>query len=425
MAPYLLLGFFIAGLLYAFVPQKLYAKHLQKPGFKSVLYSTLLGIPLPLCSCGVLPTTVSLRKSGASRGACTSFLISTPQTGVDSILATYSLLGLPFAIIRPIAALVTGLVGGFVTDLSFKDEKATDVVSKNVENKNLTFMQKLKVALQYAFGELLEDVGKWLVIGLLVSALITVAVPNDFFSALQDYPFLNMLIVLVIAIPMYTCATGSIPIALSLMMKGMTPGAAFLLLMAGPAINTASMLVINKAFGKKQTVIYIVSIVLGAITFGLVMDYLLPSSWFDVSHMNAAVACCEEGHNEWFSIICSVVFLILLIKSFFHGHHHHGECGCGCHDHDDEGHCHCHEDDDDDCCCCGENSEVVLKVKGMCCSHCANNLRDAFLANDEIDSCEVDHNSGLVNIKFKEGRKMTKEQLVAVVDGLGYEVVDE
>lgn len=425
MAPYLLLGFFIAGLLYAFVPQKLYAKHLQKPGFKSVLYSTLLGIPLPLCSCGVLPTTVSLRKSGASRGACTSFLISTPQTGVDSILATYSLLGLPFAIIRPIAALVTGLVGGFVTDLSFKDEKATDVVSKNVENKNLTFMQKLKVALQYAFGELLEDVGKWLVIGLLVSALITVAVPNDFFSALQDYPFLNMLIVLVIAIPMYTCATGSIPIALSLMMKGMTPGAAFLLLMAGPAINTASMLVINKAFGKKQTVIYIVSIVLGAITFGLVMDYLLPSSWFDVSHMNAAVACCEEGHNEWFSIICSVVFLILLIKSFFHGHHHHGECGCGCHDHDDEGHCHCHEDDDDDCCCCGENSEVVLKVKGMCCSHCANNLRDAFLANDEIDSCEVDHNSGLVNIKFKEGRKMTKEQLAAVVDGLGYEVVDE
>jgi uncharacterized membrane protein YraQ (UPF0718 family)/copper chaperone CopZ len=433
MAPYLLLGFFIAGLLYAFVPQKLYAKHLQKPGFKSVLYSTLLGIPLPLCSCGVLPTTVSLRKSGASRGACTSFLISTPQTGVDSILATYSLLGLPFAIIRPIAALVTGLVGGFVTDLSFKDEKATDVVSKNVENKNLTFMQKLKVALQYAFGELLEDVGKWLVIGLLVSALITVAVPNDFFSALQDYPFLNMLIVLVIAIPMYTCATGSIPIALSLMMKGMTPGAAFLLLMAGPAINTASMLVINKAFGKKQTVIYIVSIVLGAITFGLVMDYLLPSSWFDVSHMNAAIACCEEGHNEWFSIICSVVFLILLIKSFFHGHHHHGECGCGCHDggchchdHDDEEHCHCHEDDDDDdCCCCDENSEMVLKVKGMCCSHCANNLRDAFLANDEIDSCEVDHNSGFVNIKFKEGRKMTKEQLAAVVDGLGYEVVDE
>ena len=203
--------------------------------------------------------------------------------------------------------------------------------------------------------------------------------------------------------------------------------------MAGPAINTASMLVINKALGKKQTVIYIVSIVLGAISFGLVMDYLLPSSWFDVSHMNAAVACCEEGHNEWFSIICSVVFLILLIKSFFHGHHHHGECGCGCHDggchchdHDDEGHCHCHEDDDDDdCCCCGENSEVVLKVKGMCCSHCANNLRDAFLANDEIDSCEVDHNSGLVNIKFKEGKKMTKEQLAAVVDGLGYEVVDE
>jgi len=378
MAPYLLLGFFIAGLLYAFIPQKLFAKHLQKPGFKSVLYSTLLGVPLPLCSCGVLPTTVSLRKSGASRGACTSFLISTPQTGVDSILATYSLLGLPFAIIRPIAALVTGLIGGVVTDLSFKDEEVKEVVAKEEDNKNLTFIQKLKVAFSYAFDELLEDVGKWLVVGLLVSALITVAVPNDFFAALQDFPFLNMLIVLVIAIPMYTCATGSIPIALSLMMKGMTPGAAFLLLMAGPAINTASMLVINKAFGKKQTILYIASIVIGAIAFGLIMDYVLPASWFDVSKMTAAVSCCEEGHSEWFSIVCSVVFLILLIKALSNGHHHHGECGCGCHHdendnencchcHDGECHCHEHDDDDDDhdhCHChegdchCHESKEV-------------------------------------------------------------------
>ncbi len=439
MAPYLLLGFFIAGLLYAFIPQKMFAKHLHKPGFKSVLYSTLLGVPLPLCSCGVLPTTVSLRKSGASRGACTSFLISTPQTGVDSILATYSLLGLPFAIIRPIAALVTGLVGGVVTDMSFKNEDEIEVVERKRENKDLSFIEKLKVAFSYAFDELLEDVGKWLVIGLLVSALITVAVPNDFFAALQDYPFLNMLIVLVIAIPMYTCATGSIPIALSLMMKGMTPGAAFLLLMAGPAINTASMLVINKAFGKKQTIIYIVSIVLGAISFGLVMDYLLPSSWFDVSSMSAAVSCCEEGHNEWFSIICSVIFVILLIRAFLNGFHHHGECGCGCHDHDDDDDCHCHEgdchchehDDDDDCHChdgechCHEHENIVveLKVKGMCCSHCANNLKEGFLAKDEIESCDVDHNSGFVNIKFKEGQSLTIEQLKEVVDSFGYEIV--
>lgn len=458
MAPYLLFGFFIAGLLYAFIPQKMFAKHLHKPGFKSVLYSTLLGVPLPLCSCGVLPTTVSLRKSGASRGACTSFLISTPQTGVDSILATYSLLGLPFAIIRPIAALVTGLIGGVVTDMSFKDEEEIEVVERKRENKDLSFMEKLKVAFSYAFDELLEDVGKWLVIGLLISALITVAVPSDFFSALQDYPFLNMLIVLVIAIPMYTCATGSIPIALSLMMKGMTPGAAFLLLMAGPAINTASMLVINKAFGKKQTVIYIVSIVLGAIIFGLAMDYLMPRNWFDVSSMTAAVSCCEEGHNEWFSIICSVVFLILLIKALLNGFHHHGECGCGCgcgdhdddgdgchchggechcHDHDDgddchchDGECHCHDhDDDDDCQChggechCHEEKEISLTVKGMCCSHCANNLKEGFLAKDEIESCDVDHNSGLVKIKFKEGKSLTIEQLKEVVDSFGYEVV--
>lgn len=122
MAPYLLLGFFIAGLLYAFVPQTLIAKHMARPGFRSVLNATLLGIPLPLCSCGVIPTTVGLRRAGVSRGACTSFLISTPQTGVDSILATYSVLGLPFAIVRPIAALVTGIFGGLATDRLFSKE---------------------------------------------------------------------------------------------------------------------------------------------------------------------------------------------------------------------------------------------------------------------------------------------------------------
>lgn len=416
MAPYLLLGFFIAGLLYAFIPQRMFAKHLKQPGFKSVLYSTLLGVPLPLCSCGVLPTTVSLRRSGASRGACTSFLISTPQTGVDSILATYSLLGLPFAIIRPIAALITGLFGGLVTDAAFKGEaEANSVEIKEKIKEDMTFTEKLKVAFKYAFGELLEDVGKWLVIGLLVSALITVAVPNDFFAALKDYPFINMLIVLAIAVPMYTCATGSIPIAVALMMKGMTPGAAFVLLMAGPAINTASMLVINKTFGKKQTVLYIASIIAGALTFGLVMDYIMPGDWFSVSNLIATNSCCEEGHSEWFSIACSIIFLVALARAVFHGHH--GECHC----HDSE--CHCHGEH----CECGDHchNETVLKVKGMCCSHCANNVKEALMQNEEIENVEISVESGRVEIEFKDDKNLPEERLKSIIESLGYEVVSE
>lgn len=415
MAPYLLLGFFIAGLLYAFIPQKTFSKHLKQPGFKSVLYSTLLGVPLPLCSCGVLPTTVSLRRSGASRGACTSFLISTPQTGVDSILATYSLLGLPFAIIRPIAALVTGLFGGVITDIAFKNEtedKSLEIKEKIKED--MTFTEKLKVAFKYAFGELLEDVGKWLVVGLLVSALITVAVPDDFFAALKDYPFINMLIVLAIAVPMYTCATGSIPIAVALMMKGMTPGAAFVLLMAGPAINTASMLVINKTFGKKQTALYIASIIAGALTFGLAMDYIMPGEWFNVSGLIASDTCCNEGHSEWFSIACSILFLIALVRALVHRYshgHNHGEC-------------HCHDGEN---CGCGDHShnETVLNVKGMCCSHCANNVKEALLQNEEVEDVEISVESGKVEVKFKDNMNMSKERLKTIIESVGYEVVSE
>ncbi|MDE5959958.1 MAG: permease, partial [Muribaculaceae bacterium] len=109
MAPYLLLGFLFAGMLHAFLPASFYNRHLGRPGFWSVAKAAMFGVPLPLCSCGVIPTAMSMRRQGASRAATVSFLISTPQTGVDSILATGSLLGWPLALIRPIAAFATAL----------------------------------------------------------------------------------------------------------------------------------------------------------------------------------------------------------------------------------------------------------------------------------------------------------------------------
>lgn len=449
MAPYLLLGFFIAGLLYAFVPQTLIAKHMARPGFRSVLNSTLLGIPLPLCSCGVIPTTVGLRRTGASRGACTSFLISTPQTGVDSILATYSVLGLPFAIVRPVAALVTGVFGGMATDKLMKDENelketgdsSNSKLSKNSsetadscncdddddcscgcgcgchdhsdEAHSQSLIGKLKIAFDYAFGELLEDVGKWLAVGLLIAAIITVAVPDNFFDALKDYPFVNMLIVLAIAIPMYVCATGSIPIALSLMMKGLTPGAALVLLMAGPAINSASMLVINKAFGKKQMIIYITSIIIGAILFGLGIDYLLPSEWFAVTATNAVDACCEgEDHGSWFSIVCSILFLALLARALFNtyfGHHHHH--------HDNEV-----AENAEECTNGSAENKVTMIIEGMNCSHCAKNAQNAIASVPGVKAVEVDHVTKTAVITAEEGCSLDIEAITKVVEDAGYEI---
>lgn len=444
MAPYLLLGFFIAGLLYAFVPQTLIAKHMARPGFRSVLNATLLGIPLPLCSCGVIPTTVGLRRAGVSRGACTSFLISTPQTGVDSILATYSVLGLPFAIVRPIAALVTGIFGGLATDRLFSKEEneapipvAEDaVVEAKCEcgchddhcdcddddcccgddchcHEGHGFVFKMKEALGYAFGELLEDVGKWLAVGLLIAAVITVAVPDNFFDALKNYPFVNMLIVLAIAIPMYVCATGSIPIALSLMMKGLTPGAALVLLMAGPAINSASMLVINKAFGKKQMTIYITSIIIGAILFGLGIDYLLPHEWFAVAGTHTMDACChKEEEASWFAIGCSVLFLALLARALWHtlgGHHHH------------------HGEEVSEVSMVSEVSEVskpiVINIEGMNCSHCAKNAQSAIEAVAGVKTADVDHIARTAIITANDGCSLDLEAIKKAVADAGYEVV--
>ena len=322
MAPYLLLGFFFAGLLRAFVPKSIYRKHLAPRNMKSVVKAALLGIPLPLCSCGVIPTSVGLRREGASHGACTSFLIATPQTGVDSIAATYSLMGLPFAIVRPIAALFTSMFGGWlVNKFAHEDETLSEETTKETAECNCdqhpspSFWNNFISAMRYAFVEMLQDVGKWLVVGLLIAALITVAVPNEWLAALHDYKLLNMLIVLAVAIPMYVCATGSIPIAVSLMAKGLTPGAALVLLMAGPAVNSASMLVVGKVFGRRTLRLYLTAIITGAVVFGLCIDYLLPQQWFKVSGMIMSGGHCAHclGTMDW---VWMTIFLLLLVNAF-------------------------------------------------------------------------------------------------------------
>lgn len=324
MSPYIMLGFLIAGIMHAFIPQRVFARHLSGRGWKSVVKAAAVGVPLPLCSCGVLPTAIGMRRNGASKAASTSFLISTPQTGVDSIAATWSLLGPAFALVRPVAAIVTAVFGGLAVGRSEEPAEACcAATAPETEGgqKRQSFGAKCLSALKYGYVDLVSSIGGWLVIGLVIAALITVYVPADFFAVIGSRPLLSMIAVLVIAIPMYVCATGSIPIALSLMMKGLSPGTALVLLMAGPAANFASFALISREMGRKSALIYLASIVVGAMAFGLAIDYLLPASWFDI------VTVHPHGmHHHSFSIfstVCSGILVLLLAYALLKPNHKH------------------------------------------------------------------------------------------------------
>lgn len=315
MSPYILLGFLIAGVLHIFIKEETLLRHLSGNGLKTVAKAAAIGIPLPLCSCGVLPTAVSLRRGGASKAATTSFLIATPQTGVDSIAATYSLLGLPFALTRPIAALVCAIFGGSAVG-KFCPDKEKAPCGDNCDAAaadRRPLHHKLMDSVRYGFVDMIDSIGKWLVIGLVIATLITVFVPDEWFVGLREVPIAAMLLVVLIAVPMYICATGSIPIALSLMLKGLTPGVAFVLLMAGPAANFASIVILNRTQGRKATAIYVASVVLTAIAFGVLIDYVLPEQWFAPRGLTPANVCHAEF--GWFETGCSLLLVGLLIAS--------------------------------------------------------------------------------------------------------------
>ena len=411
MAPYLLLGFFFAGLLHAFVPKSIYRKHLAPRNMKSVVKAALLGIPLPLCSCGVIPTSVGLRREGASHGACTSFLIATPQTGVDSIAATYSLMGLPFAIVRPIAALFTSMFGGWlVNKFAHEDETLSEETTKETAECNCdqhpspSFWNNFISAMRYAFVEMLQDVGKWLVVGLLIAALITVAVPNEWLAALHDYKLLNMLIVLAVAIPMYVCATGSIPIAVSLMAKGLTPGAALVLLMAGPAVNSASMLVVGKVFGRRTLRLYLTAIITGAVVFGLCIDYLLPQHWFKVSGMIMGGGHCAHclSTMDW---VWMAIFLLLLVNAFVDRLRH--SWMLRREKSKEEGGKQNIKDGDT------VSDITIYNVKEMACNHCKANVEKIISGIAGVESVEVDLVKGIAYVHGQHDHNEVERQVTA------------
>ena len=277
MSPYLLFGFFVAGILSVLVSQRIVERHLGGRGIWPLLKATVLGIPLPLCSCGVIPVSMSLHKHGASKGSTVAFLLSTPQTGVDSIFVTLSLLGPIFAIFRPLAALVTGLVGGTLVDVfgqSTKDsnqapEKCTDDCCSDGE-----VVTRVVKGLKYGFFTLPRDIGKPMLAGLVIAAVISAAVPKDFFANTLGVGIFAMVVMMFLGIPVYVCATASVPVAAALILKGLTPGAALVFLMTGPATNAASLVTVWKALGRRTAITYLLTVAGCALLGGILLDHL-------------------------------------------------------------------------------------------------------------------------------------------------------
>lgn len=394
MSPFLLLGFLFAGILHVAIPKKFYHNYLSDNSFKSVLYASLFGIPLPLCSCGVIPTAMSLRREGASKGATTSFLTSTPQTGIDSILATYSVFGLPFAIIRPIAALVTALFSGLLVTKYDHDDTTTIEPDTASHHHSDIPSNKVFAALKYGFYDMLQDIGGHLCIGLLIAGIITIAIPDQFLLQFSQYPLLQMFAVMLIATPMYVCATGSIPIAAALMLKGLNPGAALVFLMAGPAVNMASLLVIRKVMGKRNMLLYVTSIIVGALAFGLVIDRLLPSQWF--SMIQHSDLCCTTATPIW-RWCCSALFLILLIFALFKKHSTKEQCSE---------------------CTTKQTKSTTYKVRGMKCNHCKMNLEKALTELQEVERATADVQQATLTVTGDVASEKVKD----VVESLGFTI---
>lgn len=322
MAPYLMFGLVFVGLLNLYMTKDLVVKHIGKNNFLSIFKAALFGVPLPLCSCGVVPSAVYMSKNGASKPATVSFLISTPQTGIDSIIATYGMLGPIFAVFRPIAAFIMGIAGGLAT--KFLDKKGIQqepkmmefpvFAPKEIKNANYYFQK----GLVYPFVEFLDDITSQFLVGLLIAGLITYFIPEDFFAgSILGNGILGMLVMVAIGIPMYVCATASIPIAISLIMKGFSPGIAFVFLAAGPATNAASISILMNSLGRKATFIFVGSISLFSILFGLILDKIF--LWTGINphlQMNHIHQHGMESFGFWHYTIGGI-FLILILMSVY------------------------------------------------------------------------------------------------------------
>jgi uncharacterized membrane protein YraQ (UPF0718 family)/copper chaperone CopZ len=375
MSPYLLFGFFFAGILRVFSSSEKVARHLGKGRVSSVIKAALFGIPLPLCSCGVIPTAISLRRQGANKGATLSFLISTPTTGVDSILATYSLLGPLFAIYRVVASFLAGVFCGLLGNFSLKETpQPLDVASTcdlcDVNEPHLhSILDKIRFMFHYAFVELLEGIGRWLLLGILIGGVITYLIPQEFIENYLGSGWQAMIVMLVVGIPIYVCATGSI---------------------------------LAKELGKKAVALYLISISITSILLGMLLNLIWEIFAFQKSFL---VAMSKEILPRWMEMGSALVLLGLIALGFVRGRLWLLKRKEYTNAQELKG-----------------TKEVVLEVPDMTCQHCVRSIEGALNGMKGIKQAEATLKDKIVKVLFEE--RVDQEGIIKAINSAGYEVKD-
>ncbi len=323
-APFVLFGFLAAGVLKALLPGDLVSRHLGKSDAASVVKASLFGIPLPLCSCGVIPAAVELRKQGASKGSSAAFLVSVPETGVDSMAITWALLDPLMTVLRPISAFFTATATGLLINRLPEEplpKAAAAVVCTDAccgkpapAGRRQPLGTRLREGLGYAFGDLLGDIGSWLLLGIAIAGVIAYAVPEDFFARTFAHELTSLLVMLVVGIPLYICASASTPVAAALVLKGLSPGAALVFLLAGPATNAATITVVYRFWGRAATLIYLASIASCSLLLGWLTNRLYAWAGIDILEW---VKLGEEHAAAPWETAAAVALLLLLLRAWW------------------------------------------------------------------------------------------------------------
>lgn len=322
-APWLFGGFVLSGLVYMLLPTDKVVSHLGKSGLGAVLKASLVGIPLPLCSCSVIPVASSIRQRGASRGATASFLVSTPQTGVDSIAISYALLGPFLAVARPIAAFITAVCAGTLVSAAEQRGEVGEApeasgghacgccCGSKQQPAQVSSAKRIVAALRYGLVDMFGNLSHWLLMGFLLGGLVSALVPRGFLEGFAGDGVGAMLLIALVGLPLYVCSTSATPIAAALLAKGLSPGAALVFLLAGPATNIATMVVVARDLGRRSLVIYLATIAIVSILLGLAVNAFWRPAWgvpAEAVHVHA------HAHTSPVSWVFAVILLGLMLN---------------------------------------------------------------------------------------------------------------
>lgn len=337
-APWLLLGMFVAGVIKSWMPAALLQRWLGGRGLWPILKAAVIGTPLPLCSCSVIPAAVALRRSGASKSSTVSFLVSTPENGMDSIALSYALLGPFMMVARPVAAIISAVVAGVCTlILKAEDELATNESTQastdqtaccksgdccepepDATSANPSFVIKLRSAVSYATTDLFKDIAAWLAIGLVLAALMNTFIPPDAMSSWGS-GLLAMLAVMLVGVPMYICATASTPVAASMLLAGVSPGTVLVFLLAGPATNLATIGIVQRELGWRSVVAYLIGVCGTAVLVGLFTDWLI-LAWG--TQIKAQLGEEAQLIPHWVAIAALFMLGVMTVNMLFHFKYH-------------------------------------------------------------------------------------------------------